>query len=245
MVAMMDGSQPKAMVAALDATAHPVLPVAPKTTSAVGRMDGVMAKGPSDTTVVAEETGRELSLVLTLGGLHPPMQDEFPLRWSLIACSREKSRFLHEHKEDWDRLRVAELTPLATEADNLRRREAEACRDAEDAEKSLDELSERAWWDQEDGARVWKEQDELLQWDAEIHQRIIDLLAKAEKEWDLRLGAEERSVTLEQRAKLDAEVVAQLRKERDELRHTTERLCSEHGAAYGECNQAIQERAKA
>ena len=40
-----------------------------------------MAKGPSDTTAVAEETGRELSLVLTLEGHHPPGWDEPPLRW--------------------------------------------------------------------------------------------------------------------------------------------------------------------
>jgi len=53
------------------------------------------------------------------------------------------------------------------EADNLRRRAAEACRDAEDAEKSFDELMERARWDQEEAARVRKERDELLQRDAE------------------------------------------------------------------------------
>ena len=52
-------------------------------------------------------------------------------------------------------LTVAELSPLTMEVDNLRRREAEARRDAEDAEKSFDELSERAQWDE-------KEQDELL-----------------------------------------------------------------------------------
>ena len=65
--------------------------------------------------------------------------------------------------------RVAELTPLAVEADDLRRREAEACGDAELAEKSFDELSERAQWDQEEAARVQKERDELLQWDAETY----------------------------------------------------------------------------
>ena len=90
---------------------------------------------------------------------------------SLIARSWEKSQFLHKHKEDWDclideawlhrdvtaqlRQRVAELTPLAAEADDLRWWEVEACRDVEDAEKSFDELSERAQWDE-------KEQDELL-----------------------------------------------------------------------------------
>ena len=42
----------------------------------VGRTEGVLAEGPSDTMVVDEETGRELSLVLTLRGSHLPKQDE-------------------------------------------------------------------------------------------------------------------------------------------------------------------------
>ena len=105
------------------------------------------------------------------------------------------------------------MTPLAAEADDLRRQEAEAHVDAKLAEKSFDELSERARWDQEEAARVQKEQDELLQWDAETRQRIIDLLAEAAKEQDLRLVAKERSAALEQMAKLDAEVVARLCKE--------------------------------
>ena len=110
------------------------------------------------------------------------------------------------------------MTPLAAEVDNLRRQEAKARRDAEDAEKSFDELSERARWDQEEATRMRKERDELLQWDAETHQWIIDLLAEAEKEWDLRLEDKERSSALEQRVKLDTEAVARLRKESDELR---------------------------
>ena len=55
-----------------------------------------------------------------------------------------------------------------------------------------------------------------------------------EKERELKLGAKERSMALQQRASLDAEVIARLRKERDELRQTTERLRSEHGAAHEE-----------
>ena len=58
-----------------------------------------------------------------------------------------------------------------------------------------------------------KERDELLQRDTETRQRIIDLLAKAEKERDLRLVAEERSAALEQRATLDAKMVTRLRME--------------------------------
>lgn len=44
-------------------------------------------------------------------------------------------------------------------------------------------------------------------------QRILDLLAEAEKEWELKLGAEERFVALEQRVNLDVDAVARLHKE--------------------------------
>ncbi|XP_066342020.1 vicilin-like seed storage protein At2g18540 [Miscanthus floridulus] len=118
-------------------------------------------------------------------------------------------------------------------SDNLRRWEVEARRDTEDAEKSFEELSERGRHYEEEAIRVWKERNELPQRDAETHQRIIDLLIEAEKEQDLRLGAKEWSMALEQRAKLDAEVVTQLYKEQDELRHATERLRSEGGVARG------------
>ena len=69
------------MVVAPEAAACPVLPAALETTSAMGPTEGVMAKGPSNTVVVAKETGRELSLVLTSEGHHPPTWDERPLRW--------------------------------------------------------------------------------------------------------------------------------------------------------------------
>ena len=54
------------------------------------------------------------------------------------------------------------MTLLAAEADDLRWREAEAHGDAKLTEKSFDELSERAWWDEEESTRVCKEWDELL-----------------------------------------------------------------------------------
>ena len=91
---------------------------------------------------------------------------------------------------------MAELTPFAEEAAALRQREADARRNAEDAEKSFDELSERARRDEEEAARLREEQDELLQRDAEAHQQAFDLLAKVEKEQELKLGAKERSVAL-------------------------------------------------
>ena len=73
---MTDGSWLEAIVAAAEAAMRPVLPATEVTTPVVGRTEGVVAEGPSDTTTVAEETSRELSLVLTLGGSHPPMWDE-------------------------------------------------------------------------------------------------------------------------------------------------------------------------
>ena len=68
---------------------------------------------------------------------------------------------------------MTELTPLAEEAARLRQREAEARWDAEDAEKEFQDLSARARQDEEEAARVQKEQDELLQRDAEARQRSL------------------------------------------------------------------------
>ena len=61
----------------------------------------------------------------------------------------------------------------------------------------FDELSERARRDEEEATRVRKERDELLQRNAEARQRVLDLLAEVEKEWELKLGAEERSMALQ------------------------------------------------
>ena len=104
--------------------------------------------------------GIHLVLPPDLFFLHLFLFSDHRLFQSLIARSREKSWFLRVHKEDWDRLvneawlhrdvttqlhqMVAEMTPLAAEVDNLRWREAEAHRDAEDAEKSFDDLTEKA-----------------------------------------------------------------------------------------------------
>jgi len=52
-------------------------------------------------------------------------------------------------------------------------------------------------------------------------------------------------MALEKRASLDAATVARLRKERDELIQTAERLHSECGMAREECDQAVQERDQA
>ena len=58
--------------------------------------------------------------------------------------------------------RVAELTPLVEEADNLWSRVAEACWDADVAEKAFEALSVRSQKDDKEAARVRKERDELL-----------------------------------------------------------------------------------
>ena len=147
--------------------------------------------------------------------------------------------------------RVAELTPLVEEADDLRSRVDEACQDADEAEKAFETLSVRSRRDNKEATRVRKEWDKLLQKDAETHQWVLDLLGKVEKEMELKLGAEEKLAAMEKRASLDATVVAWLRKEQDELIQTAERLCLEHGSAheehdqaFRECNQAYQESSR-
>ena len=111
---------------------------------------------------------------------------------------------------------MVELTPLAEEAANLRSWVAKARRDADEAEKVFEALLMRSWKDDEDATRVRKERDELLQKDAETCQRILDLLGEVEKERDLKLGAMEKLMALENRASLDAAAVSWLRKEWDE-----------------------------
>ena len=59
---------------------------------------------------------------------------------SLIARSQEKSWFLHEHKEDWDRL----IDEAWLHRDVTAQLRQSAQRDMEDAEKSFDELRESA-----------------------------------------------------------------------------------------------------
>ena len=59
---------------------------------------------------------------------------------------------------------------------------------------------------------------------------------------EVKLGAEEKLTALEKRVSLDAAAVVRLRKERDELLETTERLHSERGVARKEHDQAFQER---
>ena len=91
-----------------EAAAHPVLPAALETTSVVGRMEGIMAKGPSDTVVVVEETDRELSLVLTSEGHHPPMQDEPPLRWVSLWDPSSKLFTLDDAAKGMERKKLSE-----------------------------------------------------------------------------------------------------------------------------------------
>ena len=51
---------------------------------------------------------------------------------------------------------------------------------------------------------------------------------------EVKLGAEEKLTALEKRVSLDAMAVVRLRKERDELLQTTERLRSERGVTREE-----------
>ena len=55
----------------------------------------------------------------------------------------------------------------------------------------------------------------------------------------LKLKAKDRSAALQQRADQDAEVIARLCWERDELLQTTERLRSKHGTVREESDRAV------
>ena len=57
---------------------------------------------------------------------------------------------------------MAELTPLAKEADGLRLWVAEAYRHADKAERAFEALSARSRRDDEEVTKVRKERDELL-----------------------------------------------------------------------------------
>ena len=65
------------------AAARPTPPAAFEATPVLGRTEGVAGEGPLDTSVIAEEASRELSLSLTLGGggSRPPVRDEHLFRW--------------------------------------------------------------------------------------------------------------------------------------------------------------------
>ena len=70
-------------------------------------------------------------------------------------------------------------------------------------------------------------------------------MVELETERDLKLKTKDRSTTLQQRANQDVEVIARLRRERDELRRTEERLRSERSTAHEECDWAVRERNEA
>ena len=118
MVAMADGSELGVVVVASEAAACPVPPAALETTPVVGRTEGVMAQGPLDTAVIAEETGRELSLVLPLEGRHPPTRDEPPLWWVSQWDPSSELFTLDDAAEGMEREKLSEGFMVALEALN-------------------------------------------------------------------------------------------------------------------------------
>ena len=58
--------------------------------------------------------------------------------------------------------RVAELTPLTEAVDSLRSRVAKAHRHADEAKREFESLSARSWRDDEEAAKVRKEQGRML-----------------------------------------------------------------------------------
>ena len=64
----------------------------------------------------------------------------------------------------------------------------------------FEDLSARTKLDEEEIARLRKERDELLQKNVVASEMAGELLAELQTEQDLKLKAEERSVTLQEKA---------------------------------------------
>ena len=105
------------MVAA-EVAARAVPPTATETTPVVGGTEEVMAKGPSDSVAVVEETGRELSLALTLESHHPPVWDGPPLRWVSPWDPSSKVFTLDDAAEGMEREKLHEGFTTVLEALN-------------------------------------------------------------------------------------------------------------------------------
>ena len=74
----------------------------------------------------------------------------------LVARSRNKSRFLHEQKAEWDRLsKEAQLrADMAAQLAAAQEREAQAYQDMEEAHKMFEDLSARSKLDGEEITRL-------------------------------------------------------------------------------------------
>ena len=64
----------------------------------------------------------------------------------------------------------------------------------------FEDLSARTKLDEEEITRLRKERDELLQKNAAASEKASELLAELQTERDLKLKAEERSTTLQEKA---------------------------------------------
>ena len=68
--------------------------------------------------------------------------------------------------------------------------------DVEEIHGMFEDLLVRVKLDEEAAARILKEQDDLVQKDADAHQQAIELLAELETERDLKLKVKDRSAVL-------------------------------------------------
>ena len=80
----------------------------------------------------------------------------------------------------------------------------------------FEDLSAWTKLNEEEIARLRKERDELLQKNAAAGEKASELLAELQTERDLKLKAEERSATLQEKANQDAAVIERTTRERDE-----------------------------
>ena len=88
---------------------------------------------------------------------------------------------------------------MAAQLASAQEREAQARQDAEEAHGMFEDLSARSKLDGEEIARLQKERDELLQRNAAANEKTGEVLKELEMEQDLKLKAEERSATLQEK----------------------------------------------
>ena len=105
-------------MAAAEVATRALPPTAIETTPAMGGMEGIMAKRPSDAMAVAKDTGRELSLALTSESHHPPARDEPLLRCVSPSDLSSELFTLDDAAEGMEREKLSEGFTATLEALN-------------------------------------------------------------------------------------------------------------------------------
>jgi len=100
---------------------------------------------------------------------------------------------------------------MAVQLAAAQEQEAKARQDTEEIHGMFVDLSAKVKLEEEEAARILKEQDELLEKNAQASKWATEVLKELETERDLRRKAESRATALQQKVDEDVEVVRSLR----------------------------------